>query len=384
MKSQKLAWILGFALCGSALAACGSNKAAQGDEYLVGAPEESALQLGVTDDANSEGEATESDAVDATEEVAQSLAETTAALPGSVAPELAHCREAVRDLNQALRSFMQPIVALVRDTTPDASVANVKVWGPVTRGATEFRFVMRRGALRHFGWVLEARPDGTTENFTTVAAGGITVGYVARRGVGTVGIDLDALSALDPTVAARGSLLASFAHGPNGSTLAYRLHGFTVDPAQKAGVDAVVQGVHLKAGFNRLRLAYYGNVAGSASDLPEFVLARARQLRGIGGRADLLATGGDIADDKVWVVSECWDATLKSAYRIVRECPTDGINGSACTTVSTVGDANACAPDVADADLPPSDPNASMSDPESPEGDVTPPTSMPDGTPPQG
>jgi len=142
--------------------------------------------------------------------------------------------------------------------------------------------------------------------------------------------------------------------------------------------------VHLKAGFNRLRLAYYGNVAGTASDLPELVLARARNLRGIGGRADLLATGGDIQGGKVWVVSECWDAALKSAYRIVRECPTDGIAGAACTAVSTVGNASACAPDVAEAELPPSDPNADMPDAESPEGDVSAPTSMPDGTPPLG
>ncbi|MEO8900235.1 MAG: hypothetical protein ABI488_01435 [Polyangiaceae bacterium] len=383
MKLQKLAWFLWVALSGSSLVACGSNKAGSGDEYLVGAPEESALQLGVTDDASSEGQASESDDVDAADEVAQSLGETTAALPAQVAPELAHCREAVRDLNQALRSFMQPIVALVRDTTPHASVANVKVWGPVTRGATEFRFVMHRGAARHFGWLLEARPDGTTDKFTNVAAGGITVGYTVRRGVGTVGIDLDALGALDPTVVARGTLFASFAHGPNGSALAYRLHGFTVDPALKAGVDAVVQGVHLKAGFNRERLAYYGNVADTASELPEFVLARARHLRGIGGRADLLATGGDIADGKVWVVSECWDASLKSAYRIVRECPSDSIDDT-CPVIRSVGEASACAADVTDADLPPSDPNASMSDPESPEGDLTPPATMPDGTPPQG
>ena len=376
--SQIWALVLG----GSALLACGSNPASAGDEYLAGAPEESALQLGITDDANSEGQATASDAVDATEQVAQSITETSAALPGSVAPELAHCREAVHDLNQALRSFMQPIVALVRDTTPDTSVAHVKVWGPVTRGATEFRFVMRRGQLRHFGWLLEARPAGTSEAFTNVAAGSIIVGYTARRGIGSVGIDLDALGALDPTVVARGSLLASFAHGPNGSTLAYRLRGFTTDPAQNPGIDALIQGVHLKAGVNHARLAYYGNVTGTASDLPELVLARARHLRNIGGRADLLATGGDIVEGKVWVISECWNAGLKSAYRIVSECPIDGVNGNACTAVSTTGDPSACVPAVADLALPPSDANAPLSDPEIPEADVTPPTAMPDGSAP--
>jgi hypothetical protein len=382
MKTANVAWILGLALSAAALPACGAHKTAQNDEFLLGAPEESALQLGVTDDASSEAVATNSDAVDAAEEVAESMSETSAALAGPVAPELVRCREAVRDLNQALRSFMQPIVALVRDTDPTASTVTSRVWGPVTRGATDFRFVMQRGAARHFGWLLEARPADTTEKFVTVAAGGITVGYAARRGVGSVGIDLDALGTLDPTIAARGSLLTSFAHGPNGSTLAYRLRDFTPDPSWKTPVSAVAQAVHLKLGFNRVRLAYYGNVLGTATDKYEFVLARARQLRGIGGRADSIVTSGDIADGRAWVVSECWDAGLKSVYRVVRDCPVGGIGGDQCTDVSMVGDEATCAAEVAAADLPPADPSASMSDPESPEGDVMPPSSMPDGTPP--
>src|SRR5450631_1406878 len=383
MRTAHIAWIFGVALGAAALPACGAKKAGQSDEFLVGAPEESALQLGVTDDASSEAIATNEDAVDAAEEVAQSMSETTASLAtGPVAPELVRCRESVRDLNQALRNFMQPIVALVRDTEPTSSTASSRVWGPVTRGATDFRFVMHRGAVHHFGWLLEARPADTTERFVTVAAGGITVGYAVRRGIGTVGIDLDALGALDPTIAGRGSLLASFAHGPNGSALAYRLADFTPDPSWKTPVTAVVQAVHLKVGFNRLRLAYYGNVLGTATDQYEFVLARARQLRGIGGRADSIVTGGDVTDGRAWVVSECWDASLKSVYRVVQDCPADGIGGDQCTPVSTVGEAAACTPEVAAPELPPADPSASMSDPESPEGDLTPPSSLPDGTPP--
>jgi hypothetical protein len=384
MSIVKSAWILGALLSASALSACGANKPADSDDYLTGAPEVSALQLGLTDDAATEGLATADDSIDATEQITESLDESTSALTSQVDPDLANCRAAVRDLNQALRSFLQPIVALVRNTEPTITSSSSKEWGPVTRGATDFRFVMHRGAARHFGWLLEARPTASTAAFSTVAAGGITVGYAARRGVGSVGIDLDTLGMLDPTVAARGSLLASFAHGPSGSTLAYRLHDFTPDPLQKTAVDAVVQGVHLKLGFNRLRLAYYGNVPGSASSADEFVLARVRQLRGIGGRADSLATGGDIVNGKVWVVSECWDGELKSVFRSVRECSTGSTDGTSCNAVSTTGDASACATDVADAELPPSDPNAAMSDPESPEGDVAPPVSMPDGTPPSG
>jgi len=383
MKTSKFAFVVGAIVCAN-LPACGA-KSGSSDDYLEGAPEVSALQLGVTDDTSSEQLATEADAVDPSEEVMQGLGETASGLSADVAPELTNAREAVADLNQALRNFLQPIVALVRNTPPTTTEGNVKTWGPVTRGATEFRFVMRRGVLRsHYGWLLQARAAGSTADFTTVAAGGITLGFAARRGVGTVGIDLDELGTLDPTVVARGLLLAGFAHGPNGSALTYRLKDFTPDPSKKEPIAALVQGVHLKAGFNRLRLAYYGDVAGTATDAKELVLARVRHERGEGGRADAIATGGDIASGKAWVLSECWSAGLQSVYRVVRECSAGDLGDAACTVVSMTGDASACAHDLADADLPPADPNASMTDPESPEGNPVPPVSLPDGNPPSG
>jgi len=384
MSSSKWTLAISAVVCAVAIPGCGSKGGSE-DEYLAAAPEVSALQLGVTDDSPSESLATTADAVDPSSEVAEGLGQAASGLSAAVAPELANARHAVADLNQALRNFLQPVVALVRDTDPTTTEGNVKTWGPVTRGATEFRFVMRRGLLRkHFGWVLQARPAGASDDFTSVAAGGITVGYAARRGVGTVGIDLDALGALDPTVVARGTLLVGFAHGPNGTALAYGLHHFTPNPAQHAAIDAIAQGVHLKAGFNRVRLAYRGNVAGTASDAEELVLARVRHRRDEGGRADLLVTGGDVASGHVWLVSECWDVELAGTYRAVQDCPVDGLGGDQCVLVSSAGDPAACAVDLRQPELPPADPQAPMSDPESPEGDVTPPDSMPDGTPPGG
>ena len=310
-----------------------------------------------------------------------SLEAVTQAVESDVAPELAHARGAVRALNQSLRHFMEPIVALVRDTEPTSTMGRVKVWGPVTRGATEFRFTLRHGTLRHYGWVLEARAEGSNGPFTTVAAGGITVGFAPRRGRGTVGIDLDALASVDPTVVAKGALLARFAHGAAGSIVGYRLRGFASD-ADATPVDALVQGVHLKGGTNRLRLAYHGNLPETATSAPEFVLARVRHQRGEGGRADLLVTGGDVANGHVWVVNECWSSALAAGFRRVVDCPGDGIGGERCEVVATMGDASACRALFAQAELPPADAEAPMSDSESPEGDVMPPDAMPDGAPP--
>ncbi|HET9932034.1 MAG TPA: hypothetical protein VFQ35_15130 [Polyangiaceae bacterium] len=379
MNMRSLHQLSQIALFASLVAACSSKS--ETDAELEGVPEQAAFALSVTDDATSEGSATADDAVDPSADITSSLEAVSQAVESDVAPELANARGAVRALNQALRHFMQPIVALVRDTEPTSTVGRVKVWGPVTRGPTEFRFTLRHGTLRHYGWVLEARPEGSNDAFTTVAAGGITVGFAPRRGRGTVGIDLDALASVDPTVVAGGALLARFAHGAAGSIVGYRLRDF-MSEAQATPINALVQGVHLKGGTNRLRLAYHGNLPETATAAPELVLARVRHQRGEGGRADLLVTGGDVPNGHAWVVSECWNSTLKAGFRRVLDCPGDGIGGERCEVVATTGDASACRALFAQAELPPADAEAPMSDDASPEGDVTPPEAMPDGAPP--
>ena len=379
-KIRPFSKLVQLALCAPLVFACGSKSDA--DAELEGVPEQAAFALSVTDDAASEGSATDDDSIDpTTAEVASSLDAVTQAVAGNVAPELANCREAVHALNQALRHFMQPIVALVRNNEPSDTQGRVKMWGPVTRGPTEYRFFLRHGTLRHYGWVLEGRFAGSNDAFTTVAAGSITVGFAPRRGKGTLGVDLDALASVDPTVTAHGALLARFAHGAAGSIVGYRLRDFVGENGGHA-VNALVQGVHLKGGINRVRLAYRGNLPETASSAPELVLARARHQRGEGGRADVLVTGGDIASGHVWAVSECWNAELASGFRRVLDCPGDGIGGERCEVVSSVGDASACRALFAAAEFPPSDADTPMDDDESPEGQVTPPDAMPDGMPP--
>jgi len=144
-------------------------------------------------------------------------------------------------------------------------------------------------------------------------------------------------------------------------------------------IDAAFQGVHLKDGFNRVRLAFHGNLPETATNAEELVLARVRHHKGEGGRADLLVTAGDVPSGKVWVVSECWSAGLGSTYRFVRECPGDGIGGDRCVNKSQAGDVSACLGDLAQPELPPAEPEAHMDDPESPEEDLLPPSDMPSG-----
>lgn len=368
-----------FVLCAPLLLACSSNS--DGDAELEGVPEEAAFALSVTDDASTEGSASDDDAIDPTAaEVSSSLDAVTQAVTSNVAPELRNCRDAARALNQALRRFMQPIVLMVRNTEPTTTQGRVKVWGPLTRGETEYRFVLRNGALRRHGWLLEARAAGSDDAFTQVAAGSIAVGFAPRRGKGAIGVDLDALASVDPTVTERGAVLARFAHGAEGSIVGYRLRDFVGERGTEP-VNALVQGVHLKGGTNRVRLAYRGNLPESASSAPELLLARARHQRGVGGRADVVVVGGDVAAGRAWIVTECWDAELAADFRRVVSCPLDGVGGEHCDVVSTSGDATACRAPFEQAELPPTDPETQMEDEESPEGAVTPPATMPDGMP---
>ncbi len=143
-------------------------------------------------------------------------------------------------------------------------------------------------------------------------------------------------------------------------------------------MDALLQEVHLANEVNRVRLAYHGDVEGTATAAQEFVLARVRHTAGVGGRSDMIVTSGDVPAGQALVINQCWNAGLQQTYRIVRNCPLDGIGGASCTVVSTVGDNSACDGALRLPELPPSDPNQSMSDTANPNADVTPPATIPD------
>jgi hypothetical protein len=362
--------------------ACSSTTTAAkdgSDEYTNGVPELAAVQMSITADPSSEGVATQADAVDPAALASDEFAATLDAA-GAGTADLNGARATVYDINQAFRNALLPIAAMVRNTPPTTDRADLHMWGPVTRGATEYRFFMLHPALHTFKWRLDARVSGTFDAYSRVAAGEIVVGIAARRGIGVAGFDLNALSAVDPNVTAKGVVLAGFAHGTLGTTLAFGLKGFTRDPATEPAVDALLQEIHLANHVNRLRLAYRGNLEGTATDAQELVLARVRHRAGVGGRSDMIATSGDVPDGHAWIVNQCWDASLAQGYRLVRDCSISDIDGASCTVVSTTGDVAACDVNLRTAELPPTDPNQTMTDSQNPNADVTPPTSIPDVT----
>jgi hypothetical protein len=363
-------------LVGSSMLGCASKSSTSDADELEGAPELAAVQMPLTGSATSDGAATDGDAVDPATLAADELEQSTVASTTD-AQDLQNLRSAVKHLNDSLRDFLGPIAAMIRTVEPDYEVGQLKMWGPVTRGVTQYRFFLRQQGLHQWGWRLDARVADSATVYSRVAAGEIAVGKQARRGAGIMGFDIDALAAVDPTITAQGKILLGFRHGELGTSIAYAVRDLTRDPSVQTGVDGVLRAVHLKDGSNRLRLAYRGNVEGTASDAEELVLARVRHQRSVGGRSDLIVLGGDDPADQAWVVSQCWNQELQSGFREIRSCPINGVALDTCVVTQSQGDVSNCPDVMREPELPPVDPNAPMVDDGDPNSDVVAPPDIP-------
>lgn len=367
--------MLGAALV---LAACGKDSAVDDTEYVEATPD----LAGVALEINSEASAEEGAAL-----LAEGFGVSQQELNGQGAEFLEGARMQVKALNSALKEAITPIVELVNQGGAEAEPGDVLVYGPKDRTHATYRFSIKKAAERRFVWKLEARPLGSTDDaaYKVVAAGGLTQGVVAHRGRGTIGINLDNLKAVAPTLTGQGKLMASFAHtAGNDKTLAYRLVGFTPNPAQHEPVTGAFVGHRRQpSGATRVRVFGAYNLENTQTSAKEKVFAAIRFIPGIGGRADIIASGGDIAAGKVFIGSACWDRQEMERFRILRECTkVQGQPPTQCVVVpgSIVGSREDCpAADMRGDVTPPSDnPDDVSQEPESPAdpepvpGDVTP------------
>ena len=131
MKTRSIRIGMGIGALALAALACGAqNDEGRENAFLVGVPEEGALQLSITDDPTAEALASDDDQVGASLS-SDELGSLSLHLDAPAADGLARPRAAVQELNQALRDFLQPIAALVRSQEPDQVTGNVAQWGPV-------------------------------------------------------------------------------------------------------------------------------------------------------------------------------------------------------------------------------------------------------------
>jgi hypothetical protein len=354
--------MLGAALV---LAACGGKDGAVDDtEFVEATPDLSGTALEI----NSEAAAEEGAAL-----IAEGFGVNQGELNGQGPEFLEGARLQVKALNGALKQAITPIVELVNTGGAEAQPGDVMVYGPTDRENATFLFTIKKVTAQRFVWKLQARPLGSTDDaaYKIVAAGRLVKGEVAHRGRGTIGINLDNLKAVAPNTTGQGKLMASFAHtAGNDKTLAYRLANFTPNPANHEPVTGAFVGHRRQpSGITRVRVFGKYNLKNTATEAKENVFARLRFIPGIGGRADVFAAGGDIAADKFFIGSACWDAQEMEKFRILRQC-IKGQPLTSCTVVpgSEVGTRAACpAAELREDDAPPAgNPDDAMPEPDAP------------------
>ncbi|MFN7131040.1 MAG: hypothetical protein ACK4N5_03090, partial [Myxococcales bacterium] len=222
-----------------------------------------------------------------------------------------------------------------------------------------YRFTMKKLGERKFAWKLEGKPKGGDDAaYRVVLAGGILRGAEKNRGRGKLGIDGDALAAIDPALKVRGKLLTGFWHGTRGAkSLAYALKEFTPDVEQHQPVSALFRALRGPNGGTLVRFAVRANVGGSPDPATkELLIARVRWLPGVGGRADAVALQGDVPADHVYVSNACWNAQLQSGFHLVRDW--DKTQQKFVAELKREGDLNACKAALGGEQRPSEDPLA--------------------------
>ena len=294
---------------------------------------------------------------------------------GSNVPELLDkAHRAANAIDAGVRAALDPVGALMK-TLPTQDGDTI-VYGPADHGSGNYQFTMRRvsESEKRFGWKLEARAAGSSGSFAQVAGGTIRVGDQPRRGHGVFGVDCDAMSGADASVTCRGTLLMGFAHTNDGDKiLNVGLKAYTPDASVAMPLDANVFAWRHGDTANRVRLVTRTNLSGTATDAQETVAIKLTWIKDVGVRADAAATGGDVAQGEMHVISTCVPADLDQSHAMTqtRTCNSDG---SGCTGSSLSCAAELQNPEIPNPDAMASDPPAGM--PEMPSE----PSGMPDGS----
>lgn len=335
------------------VAACGQTGA---DEFAEAAPEIEELALEIAGGA-AEGMVAQEEAS------AAELAQLMQGLNGEPPEFLVRAKEQVRQLNQAVRRAVAPLVKLVRETAPTLEQGETRVYGPRDEGNVTWKLTIRRLGEKHFGWRLEGKPVGAEDAaYVVVVAGEVQRGLqqrpprdgatdgkdrpsdgdTVRQGRGRIGIHLNNLKSIDASFPGQGQLLAGFAHMGRAKTLTYRLREFTPDVAAHEPVTAAFSGHRLPSGATAIRLVGRYNLERSPTETKELVMTRARWMPEVGGRADIVATGGDVPEGAAYMGSACWNTKEQTGYRVLRYC----VRNAGCEVVYEEGERTNCSREV--------------------------------------
>ena len=356
-KSMMLGAVLSFAV------GCGGNGAGnvEDTEYVEALPDLAGVSLEISGSASEQGAAL----------TGADFGVYEAALAGSGPEFLEGARMKVQALNGALKQAVTQVVALANGDLKEAEAGDVLTYGPKDGANATFLLKVKKQGAGRFAWKLEARPLGSEDEaaYKVVAVGRMVRGTEPHRGRGSIGLNLDNLKAVAPATTGEGKLLASFAHpATGGKALAYRLVGFTPNVDNHEPVTGAFVGHKLEGGATRIRIFGKHNLAQTATEEKETVFSRIAYKPGVGGRADIVAKGGDIAEGVFYIGSACWDAQEQELFKVLRQC-TVGQPLTSCEQVFIEGERTACpaAEFRGDVEPPSQEPGSATPEPGAPE-----------------
>ena len=375
-------------------AACGSSTNGP-DEFQAAVPTFSGLSAEVS------GSSSEGTSLTTSSEAALIAPSAGADVQASNAPEwLPKIRDAIRSLNQGLKDAFGPIERLVLTNGPSQIRGQVYIYGPFPQNGYDYLLSVVRVAGNHYAWKLQVKKTGDLDSAFVAFAAGTTFKVPSdqvHRGRGTVGIDLDAYKTVVTGFPGQGKLFVAFSHhgfGPaaadagvteQSKTLIYALRNFSADTSQWQPVDALFYG-HKNGitGVTSVRVAAYADISEIPDDTPakELLVGRARYNIGVGGRAEVAITGGDLAG-KVFFGRECWDRAEALVFKATALCAVGEEPGTGACVWSVTGDPAACRVVLADGErdhCDPSDIDDGRPDADAPATDVpVVPDTMPSG-----
>jgi hypothetical protein len=365
-------------------AACGNSTSAP-DAFQSAVPTSEALTMEVSG-AGSENAASDSASVQVQAD----------ALGGSGLEFLPAIRNAIAGLNQGMKDAFGPVEKAVVTEGRTQANGEVKVYGPFTgSGGFQYLLTVARLSETHFAWKLQVGPPGSTPDagstagFVTFAAGTTfrAASDLPHRGRGTIGVDLDAYKTVNTGFPGQGKLFVAFSHhGPasaadGGSsanrsrTLVYVLKNFSADLTKWQAVDAVFY-AHKNGitGVTTVRVVSFADIPSIPNDTAakELLIGRARYNPGVGGRAEVAVTGGDL-DGSVFFGIECWEKAENLVFKATAVCSPGEMPGSGSCTWTAAGNESACAVKLIDGEsevVTPADQNKMTLEPDAPATDL--------------
>jgi hypothetical protein len=290
-----------------------------GNDYLAALPTREGLAINVPG------------ASDAT---SAAKARNEAAQLGAPATFYLLTRQVATQLNGDAAIFFDMIDQAVA-TPPTAHDATHEYWGPFTPALSPMTIVLAVQPVdaEDYNFFLGGKPKSAPNSAFTGLLGGSAHQVDATHGSGQLEVNFSTLSSLDPTTSSATGAIA-FVHSNIADPRTVEVHfgNFLDGTAGATPLNATYQYAEHADTSGSFQFALLTNFDNDPNGDLEDVTLQSRWLASGAGRADLVATGGDLPAGFVVHATECWDASFARVFY------TDDVDPS-----KTEGSVSACA-----------------------------------------